>query len=224
MRAEISRQRVVELCRELAQRGYFAATGGNIALRIDAELLAVTPSATDYYVMCADDVSVVRMSDLRQIEGACPPSVESSLHARVLRARPDCYCSIHTHQPIASACTLLGQPLTVDTAERQRLLGPVVPMVGYAPSGTRWLASKLAKAVRPTLNAYLMRNHGVLCCGPDIATAVQALAALESLAADHLRRHILARAAADPSRRHTLQGVLDALARSFDAHSSPSAP
>jgi L-fuculose-phosphate aldolase len=75
MRAEISRQRVVDLCRELAQRGYFAATGGNIALRIDAELLAVTPSATDYYTMRADDVSVLRMSDLRQVEGACPPSV-----------------------------------------------------------------------------------------------------------------------------------------------------
>jgi L-fuculose-phosphate aldolase len=218
MKAEVARQGIVDLCRELAERGYFAATGGNIALRIDAERLAVSPSATDYYTMRAGDVSVLRISDLHQIEGARPPSVESALHARVLRARPDCRCSIHTHQPIASACTLLGRPLAVDTVEGRRVLGPQVPIVGYAPSGTRWLAAKLAKAVQPTINAYLMRNHGVLCCGPDIATTMQAVATLETLAAEHLRRCIQARAAVDSSHRQALQGVLDALAGSLAEH------
>lgn len=230
MKAEDVRKRVVDLCQELARIGYFAATGGNIALRIDAELLAVTPSATDYYTMCAHDVSVVRVSDLRQIEGARPPSVETSLHARVLRARPDCHCSIHTHQPVASACTLLGQPMEVDTAERRRLLGPRVALVGYAPSGTGWLAAKLAKAVQPNVNAYLMRNHGVLCCGPDIATALQTLVALESLAADYLQRRISARIALDPASGQALQVVLDALDGSMNTKplttviSSPSHP
>ena len=62
------RERVVELCHDLVARGYFAATGGNVALRIDADLFAVTPSATDYYSMQFTDVSVLRMADLRQIE------------------------------------------------------------------------------------------------------------------------------------------------------------
>jgi L-fuculose-phosphate aldolase len=136
------RQQVVDLCLDLAARGYFAATGGNIALRIDAELFAVTPSATDYYSMRADDVSVLRLKDLKQMEGNRPPSVETSLHARLLRSRPDCGCSIHTHQPIASACTLLGQAIEVPDPARQQVLGPVIPLVGYAPSGTAWLATK----------------------------------------------------------------------------------
>jgi L-fuculose-phosphate aldolase len=211
MSTTAARQQVVNLCRELASRGYFAATGGNIALRIDAERLAVTPSATDYYSMQPEDICVLHLTDLRQIEGDKPPSVETELHARLLRARPDCDCSIHTHQPIASACALLGQPLDVHGLERRQLLGARVAMVGYAPSGTRWLAAKLAKAVRRDIHAYLMRNHGALCCGPDADTAVARVAALEALAAEYLRGRIRARAAADAPLRPVLQRLLDSL-------------
>ena len=91
------RQSVVELCLELSRRGHFSGTGGNIALRIDAEHIAVTPSATDYLTMVADDICVLRLSDLQQVAGARAPSVESGLHAKVLRARPDANASIHTH-------------------------------------------------------------------------------------------------------------------------------
>ena len=203
------RQQVVELCQDLARRGYFAATGGNLALRVEADLIAVTPSATDYYGMQPEDVAVVRLSDLRQVEGNRPPSVETGLHARLLQARPDCNCSIHTHQPVASACTLLGRPLDVSAPRHQQMLGARVPMVGYAPSGTRWLAAKLAKAVRHDINAYLMRNHGVVCCGPDAGSTVARIVALEELASEYLRDHIRARAATDPSLRPSLQSLLD---------------
>jgi L-fuculose-phosphate aldolase len=211
MKAEVIREQVVHLCLDLAERGFLAGTGGNVALRIDAEHFAVTPSATDYQAMRPSDVSVMRLSDLRQIQGDKPPSVESSLHARVLRTRRDCDASVHTHQPVASACALLGVPLVVDDASQRAVLGPRVEVVDYAPSGTGWLASKLAHALRPEVNAYLMRNHGVLCCGRDAAAATRAVAALEQLAAAHLRQRIAARAAADPAQRERLQRVLDAL-------------
>ena len=108
------RQRVIDICLELSSIGYLAGTGGNIALRIDAGQFAVTPSAIDYFSMSAADVCVVRLSDLSQLDGERDPSVETGLHARVLRQRSDVQCSIHTHQPVASACALLGKPLAVD--------------------------------------------------------------------------------------------------------------
>lgn len=193
-----ARAAVVELCLRLAARGFLAATGGNVALRIDRAHFAVTPSAMDYHAMGPDDVCVVRLGDLQQVRGARAPSVESALHARVLRARPDCVCSIHTHQPVASACALLGVQLDVDAPGERALLGPRVALAGYAPSGTSWLAWKLARALRPDVNAYLLRNHGVLCCGPDIDTAERAVEALESLATRHLRGRIARRAGALP--------------------------
>jgi len=113
-----AREQVVDLCLHLVRRGFFAATGGNLALRLDAERIAVTPSALDYYQMGPEDVCILRLADLHQLEGDRAPSVETGLHARVLRRFPAAGCSLHTHQPLASACTLLGEALSVDDPER----------------------------------------------------------------------------------------------------------
>ncbi|MGD8316630.1 MAG: class II aldolase/adducin family protein [Myxococcales bacterium] len=180
MRFQQTRQEVVRICLELADRGYLAGTGGNVALRADAEHFVVTPSATDYYTLSAPSICVVRLVDEKQVEGQGRASVEAGLHARVLLARPDCQVSIHTHQPVASAYTLLDKALEVRDARRRTLLGSEVPCVGYAFSGTSILAARVARAVRPDVHAYLMRNHGAVCVGENAAQAMQRVVALES--------------------------------------------
>jgi L-fuculose-phosphate aldolase len=205
------RQRVVDLCVALSRQGYLAATGGNVTLRVDAEHFVVTPSAVDYLTMTAADVCVIRLSDLARVEGARRPSVETGLHARVLRRRPDVGCAIHTHQPLASAFALLGEALPVEDPAARACLGPRVPLVGYLPSGTAALAWLLGRAVRPDCNAYLMRNHGALCCGADVEQAVRAVELLERLAGECLRRRIVARAGDDLLRKSALLGLVHAL-------------
>ncbi len=180
MKFQATRELVVKTCIDLADRGYLAATGGNVALRADEKHFAVTPSATDYYAMSAADVCVVRLSDREQVEGARQASVESGLHAGILSARPDCGASIHTHQPVASAYTLFSRPLEVLDPARQALLGRNIPSVGYAPSGTALLARRVARSVKPDTHAYLMRNHGAVCVGKDATEAMTRVAALES--------------------------------------------
>jgi len=211
MFAHNERRRVVDTCVELSRRGYFAGTGGNLALRIDAELVAVTPSATDYLAMSAEDVCVVRLSDLAIVDGAKTPSVETGLHARLLRKRPDVRCSIHTHQPIASAYALLGEALDVDGDDTRALLGPMVPLVGYMPSGTALLSRLVDRAVRPDVNAYLMRNHGAICCGASVDDAIVAVEALERLAQHRLTERIASRADTHPDYMTACSRVLAAL-------------
>ena len=70
-----AREAVVETCLSLADKGYLAGTGGNIALRADAEHFLVTPTATDYYAMCAAEISVIRLAGTSQVEGDNTPSV-----------------------------------------------------------------------------------------------------------------------------------------------------
>ncbi len=192
-----TRMAVVQLCLRLSERGYFAGTGGNLMLRIDETLVAVTPSATDYLTMEPQDVCLLRLADLSVVDGARPASVETGLHARVMRARPDVGCTIHTHQPLASACALIGEPLQVPPA-LQPVLGATVPVVGYAPSGTGWLARKLAAAVQPDRQAWLLRNHGILCCGKDSTAALAAVEQLEALARDLLVSRMEQRMQAKP--------------------------
>ena len=184
------RREVVATCVELANKGYLAGTGGNIACSIDNEHFAVTPSATDYYAMRPEDICVLRLRDCVLVAGERRPSVEHRLHANILRVRRDCRASVHTHQPIASAYALLGRELEIRHPRYQSMLGPKAALVGYAPSGTSWLARKLEKALRPEINAYLLRNHGVVCCGPTLAETVARVEALEAACADYFQEAI----------------------------------
>jgi len=188
------RREVIATCLELADKGYLAGTGGNVACRIDDDHFAITPSASDYYSMTPADICVLRLGDLNQVSGTRRPSVEHKLHAHVLRGLPDCRASIHTHQPIASAYTLLGNDLEIDRADFQSMLGRRAVCLGYAPSGTGWLASKLRKSLRPESNAYLLRNHGVVCCGPTLRETVARVEALEIACSIFFRNAITNRA------------------------------
>jgi len=184
-----ARRDVLETALKLADLGFLAGVGGNLALRIDAQRMAVTPSATDYYAMTPNDVCVVDIRDLRRLSGDRAPSVESGLHARALLRRDDCRASVHTHQPIASAFTLLGMPLPVTGAEERALVGDEVPVAGYAPSGTGWLARNVARLVRPSCNAYLMRNHGVVALGTTLEQASLVVLAVERAARRWFEQH-----------------------------------
>lgn len=190
MNFEDARREVVATCLELADSGYLAGTGGNVACRIDDVHFAVTPSASDYYAMRPEDICVLRLSDLARVDGDRKPSVEHRLHAGILQARQDCRASIHTHQPIASAYTLLGRDLEIRHPAHRGLLGQKAALVSYAPSGTRWLASNLQKALRPEINAYLLRNHGVVCCGPSLRETVTRVEALELACSSFFREVI----------------------------------
>ncbi|WP_428242832.1 class II aldolase/adducin family protein [Gynuella sp.] len=175
-------QQVIDTAITLANQGFLAGTGGNLALRIDAETFAITPSASDYYTMTADEISVLKLADLSQLAGSKPASVEKGLHAKVLLAFPDCQASIHTHQPIASAFTLLNQALTISDAKHRTILGNQVPIAGYAPSGTSWLANNVARLLHEDTHACLMRNHGVICWGKTVEEACQVVTTLEKAA------------------------------------------
>lgn len=175
-------QQVIDTAVALADQGFLAGTGGNLALRIDANQFAITPSASDYYTMTPDEICVLQLDDLSQLSGTKSPSVEKGLHAKVFQAFPDCQASIHTHQPVASAFTLLNQSLIPITDEQKKILGTRVPVASYAPSGTSWLANNVGRLLREDIHAYLMRNHGIVCWGKTVDEACKAVTTLESLA------------------------------------------
>jgi L-fuculose-phosphate aldolase len=185
---------VLETCLHLAEKGFLPATGGNVALRVSTAAFAVTPSAMDYHAMSADDICILDLETLDRIEGDKRPSVESGLHACLLRFRPDFVATIHTHQPLASAVSLLGVPLSIET-DPQFKRGTNVPLVPYAPSGTRWLLRVFGKCLRPDVSAYLLRNHGLVCGGNTIEDACQTAESVERAAARFLRQQIKSRQA-----------------------------
>jgi L-fuculose-phosphate aldolase len=185
-----ARRQVRNACVRLADRGFLAATGGNVSLRAGDGVFAVTPSGLDYYSMSEEDVCVLRLDTLEVVEGRLPPSVESGLHAAVLRSRPDVAAVVHTHQPLVSAVALLHQRVPVLDATARRVLGGSIEPVAYAPSGTALLVRALRRRLRSDVNAYTLRNHGLVCCGATMAEALEAAELAERTAARFLSEAI----------------------------------
>jgi L-fuculose-phosphate aldolase len=191
------KQRLIDACLQLADRGFLAGTGGNLALRLSDTLLAVTPSAADYYRLKADDICVVRSDTLAQVEGDLKPSVETAMHARLLRAKPQTGASIHTHQPLASAVALLNLDLPLADPAARLALGDHVAIVPYAPSGTGFLVRALGRRLRPNIAGYLLCNHGVICGGATLDDAITHIGQIEAAAAAFLRSQISTSSHAD---------------------------
>lgn len=210
-----AREAVVETCITLADKGYLAGTGGNIALRADEDHFLATPSATDYYTMTAADICVLRLSDRSLVEGEKPATVEAGLHANILNRRPDCRASIHTHQPIASAYTLLNIPLVIEDVALRGIVGAEIPCISYAPSGTGWLARKVGNTFNAVTHACLMRNHGVVCVGSDIDEAIRRVAALEAACAAYF---MSARGTPAPETKQTGTLIEQTLSKVMDRH------
>jgi len=202
------KQQVIEACLTLSKAGYLAGTGGNLALRLNDELFAVTPSGADYFALQADDICVLRLKNLEQLEGNLKPSVESAMHATMLRFKSAMQASVHTHQPMASAVALLNIDLPLTDTQDRLALGEKVAIVPYAPSGTGFLVSNFKKCLRADLHAYLLKNHGVICAASDMAGAIANVSRIEAAAAHFLRMQINNFSALSPALRAL---TLDAL-------------
>lgn len=202
------RQAIADMCRRLSDQGYLAGTGGNIGLRLDNLHFAVTPTATDYETMKAEDVAVLRLDTLAQVEGGKKPSVEKGLHQRMLSAYPERRASIHTHQPVASAVALLHETLPWPQGSPLEL-GRHVGLIPYRPSGTGMLVKALGKTLEPDVFAYLLASHGVICTVASLEGATDMVRRIEAAAAIHLRKRIERNAPADSAIRQMIAETLD---------------
>lgn len=180
------KKEVVETAQRLTEKGYLMATGGNLSVRIpDRNAFAVTPSNYDYMKMVPDDVCVLDF-DLNFLEGNREPSVESALHAGVYKTRRDVNAVVHTHQVYASALAVLNLPIPALFDEQARFLGRSVEIIPYAPSGTGFLTRRVVKAIKSNNNAYIMKNHGVLCFGHYLERAAHNVEIVEKCAHAYL--------------------------------------
>lgn len=203
------RQEIADTCRYLADHGYFAGTGGNIGVRLDSSLMAVTPSATDYYSIGPADVPIIDIATQKVVEGETTPTVEKTLHACMIEAYPSRRASIHTHQPIASAVALLHEVLPWGPGVNHTSYGENVALIPYRPSGTSMLAKAFGKNIRPNIYAYIMASHGVICSAENLKAATAMLRQIEQSAQLYLHKRIQQNTTLDKQLRAFLSAALE---------------
>lgn len=187
-------QILLKACRELVESGLIARTWGNVSIRLSKDLFLITPSGRAYETLEVQDLVTVHIKDL-SYEGDVKPSSEKEIHASAYKLLPDVDFVVHTHQPNASALSVLGENFSltetngnlradrIATAEERAILGPAIPTAGYGLSSTPPLAANVRRAIRRNVDsrAILMKNHGAICFGATYEEAFKAAYTLEKV-------------------------------------------
>ena len=185
---------LLKACRELVDSGLIARTWGNVSIRLSKDMFLITPSGRSYETLEAGDLVTVKIADL-SYKGDVKPSSEKEIHASVYKLKPDVDFAVHTHQPNASAVSVLGEDFSltakngnlradrITTAAERAILGSSIPTAKYGLSSTPPLAANVRRAIRRNLDskAILMKNHGALCFGSSYEEAFKAAYTLEEV-------------------------------------------
>jgi L-ribulose-5-phosphate 4-epimerase len=173
---------VVRLRKELADfsirsfnRGLVSGTGGNMSVRIPGtDEVLITPTGISLGDI-TPEMNLLMTLDGTVLESpwGLKSSKETGFHLAAYRLRPETGAVAHLHPPYATAYANKMKPLPLVTVSARGVLKEV-PWIESAPAGS----PELSKYVQEGLSTFpsqirviLMREHGTLALGADLATA-----------------------------------------------------
>ncbi len=173
----------VKVCHRLACNMYVSAHGGNLAWKLEDDVILITPTQMNKGdIEPADVVFINSSGDI--LEGQRNPTGEKPMYLKFFEARKDIVSVIHCHPPCACAFAIskgknwLHRPLYPETVTE---VGPVA----FVPYGEP-LTEKLAQNFSPFLqkyNSFIMENHGLVSMSAgDIEWTLLNVELLESTA------------------------------------------
>lgn len=183
--------------RALGAAGQADMVWGHASLR-DPKGRGVWMKASGLSFEEVSDEQVVLVSDDGEVlAGSGPRHIEYPIHTRVMAARPDVGCVVHTHSAAATAFAALDVPLRAISHDGVEFAEPQLPR--YTVTGslirTRELGDALAETIGDGVGC-LVPQHGLVTVGPDAASAVMRAVLLDRACATQL-----ASMAAGPLRR-----------------------
>lgn len=171
MDEETARREIVRIAQKLAAGDLVRLSAGNVSVRTNDGLIAITPTGIRYEKMQPSDIVTIDLHG-KIVRGTRKPSSEVPMHTMVLREMPDVGAVVHTHSPYATAFACTGVELPAICVELLGVGAPV-PVAPFACPGTNRPGELLVKALknRPGLKCLILRNHGVVSIGPDLEAA-----------------------------------------------------
>ncbi len=203
------RRELVHFSRWLYRLGYMPGTSGNLSVQLDSNRLLVTPTGVSKYLLRAADMAVVDL-DGRQCSGTRKVTSELGMHLAIYRNRADVRAVVHSHPPTATAFACSGRDLSEVLCQEAVMTLGVVPLAGYATTGTDEVAASLVPFIAGH-EAMLLANHGAITYGRNLLDAFMKMETLEHLAQIHLVAHQLG--SAQPLERHQIHQLQTAKAR-----------
>ncbi len=181
------REEIIQVCHMMHQKGFVAATDGNVSVRLDRDHFLVTPSGFSKGLLRPEHLLIIdwegnvvgagRYGPARHLR----PSSEILLHLEAYRRRPDIRAVVHAHPPIAIALSIAGISLARCLLPEVVMTLGLIPTTEYAtpssPEGARVIAGLIEK-----YDALILRRHGSVTVGRDALDAYLKLEKLEHTA------------------------------------------
>lgn len=178
---EKERQLIVEYGKKLSQSGLCPGTSGNISIyNRELGLMAISPSGMEYFSTSAEDMVITDLN-ANIVDGCRKPSSEWALHTNFYKAKPECSAVVHTHSVHCAALSALGEPIRAAHFVICDAGVDTVPCAPYKTFGTGALAEEAIKVCGES-NAVLLANHGIVCCGKSIESALSLAINMEYVA------------------------------------------
>lgn len=155
-------EQFVSVCTKVSSLMYVTGHGGNMAWKLEDDLILITPTQMNKGDITPKDVVFINMKG-EVVEGTQRPTGETPMYVNFFNERPDIESVIHCHPPktgffaITEGPNLLMRPIFPETATE---VGPV-PVVPYGEPLTQRLADNFLPFLQK-YNAFLMENHGLV--------------------------------------------------------------
>ena len=174
------RRDICSVGRWIHQRGFVAATDGNISVRLDPRRVLTSPTGISKGMMAPEELVITDLQG-RKLSGRRNPSTELAMHLLIYQRRPDINAVCHAHPPVATGYAAAGLPLNKALISEVVLALGCIPVARYGTPGT----PELSEALEPMVQHYdaiLMANHGVVTYGPDLLAAFFRMETVEHFA------------------------------------------
>lgn len=192
------RHDIVQIGRMMAEKGWIAASDGNISARLpDGRVLATPAGACKG--MLTEDHPIVCGLDGKKIEGKGQPTSELHMHLTIYTMRPDVKAVVHAHPPVATGFAAAGRDLNLGLLPEVIVGLGSVPLAPYGTPGTPALGESLLPYVEHH-DAALLANHGAVAWGEELLQAFFRLDKVEHFARITLVAELLGGARALPRR------------------------
>ena len=169
---EKERKQIIDACLKLQHMGFFIGTYGNVSIR-KGDHIILTPSRISYDEMQPEDLVVIDLAG-NIVEGSRKPTSETNVHRLVLKNNPSLGACIHAHSKYAMSVCSLDIPFVPCLVEEMaQLIGGELPLTKkYVDAGQHLALGQQAAEDIGDHWAVLLRNHGPVACGRDIAEAL----------------------------------------------------
>ncbi|SDB59890.1 L-fuculose-phosphate aldolase [Ruminococcaceae bacterium FB2012] len=174
------KDKMVEVCRKMWQKGWVAANDGNVTVKVGENRFLATRTGISKYEITREHIGLID-GDYNIIEKPADdwrPSSEVKMHLKCYHDRPDVGAVVHAHPPTATGFACAHIPLDDYCMIETVIAVGSVPLTPYGTPST----FEVPDAIEPYLQEHdvmLLTNHGALTVGADLTTAYYRMETLE---------------------------------------------